>query len=162
MNLLRLLTLDIPQRKSSTKEQRYTSSMYLALQMSHYYMKCEVAATRFKPWTFTVYMVECWIRASFPAFSCDACEQSFGCLVKIVVLFWEPDIKLQHNSLQKEWPYPNRATYLQLCRLRTFLSQQNWNFLGKIAVKKKKWNKKVRLHCLFSLKSHCVLILMYM
>lgn len=65
-------------------------------------------------------MVECWIRASFPASSCDVCEQSLGCLVKIVVLFWESDTKLQHNSLQKEWPYPSRATYLQLCRLRLF------------------------------------------
>lgn len=83
-----------------------------------------VESTRFEPWTFTVNTVECWIRASFPPSSCDVCEQSLGCLVKIVVLFWESDIKLQHNSLQKEWPYPSRATYLQLCRLRTFLSHQ--------------------------------------
>ena len=55
--------------------------------MSHYYMKCKVASTRFKPWAFTVYMVERWIRASFPPSSCDVCKQSLGCLVKIVVLF---------------------------------------------------------------------------
>lgn len=157
MNLLCLLTPGVPQRKSGTKEKRHASSMYLALQMSYYYMKCEVASTRFKPWTFTVYMIECWVTASFPPSSCDVCEQSLGCLVKIVVLFWEPDTKLQNNSLQKEWPYPNWATYLQLCRLRTFLSQQNWNFLGNLRWKRKNGTE----GCVYSASSASYLLTVY-
>lgn len=98
----------------------------------------------------------------FPPFSCGTCEQSLCCLVKIVVLFWEPDIKLQHNSLQKEWQCPSRATYLQLCRARTFISQQIWSFLRNLHSKLKKWKGRMPLHCLFSLRSPpCVLILMY-
>lgn len=156
-NLLCLLTLDIPQRKSSTRKK----DLPVLCIWFCYYMKNKVWSAKFSC-GHSLYM---WLSTGSehlsPFFSCDTCEQSLGCLVKIVVLFWEPDIKLQHNSLQKEWQCPSRATYLQLCRAWTF-SQQIWSFLGNLHSKIKKWKGRMPLHCLFSLRSPpCVLILMY-
>lgn len=85
MNLWCLLTLVILQGKSSTEEQKHASSMYLVLQKSHYYLKCQVTSTRFKPWVFTGQVLD---QNIFLHLLFDVCEPSLGYLVETVGLLW--------------------------------------------------------------------------
>lgn len=101
MNLWCLLTLVLHQGKSSTKEKRHASSMCPVLQKSHYYLKCKVLSTRFKPWAFTAQVLD---QSIFP-------HLLFWCMWAISWLlnvdsgfFLKPGINLQHSSLQKKWP----------------------------------------------------------
>lgn len=101
MNLWRLLTLVIPQGKSSTKEKRPASSMCLVLQKSHYYLKCKVTSTRFKPWAFTGQMLD----QSICPHLLFWCMWAISWLLSVDSGFvLKPGINLQHNSLQKKWP----------------------------------------------------------
>lgn len=134
VNLLSLLTPDIPQRKSSTKKQRHASSKYLALQIPHYYMKCRI----YQVWALDIHCKYGWVldQSIFPPFL-------LWCMRAVSWLLGEDSgfiLRIRYQAATQQLAEgmtisqsSNLSTALQA---KDFSFSSNWNFLGNLQSKR--------------------------
>lgn len=135
--------------------------MCLVLQKSHYYLKCQVTSARFKPWAFTGQVL---YQSIFLYLLFDVYEPSLGCLVKTVGLFWNLISSCNTTAYRRNDHSPVKQLIYDLASWGLpFLSrtETSWVIFSELIKKFKNQIKRVCLHCLFNLKSHCVPILIY-